>query len=190
MRALAVMNCVAVLVQDGETGYEEFQMRFPRLALCLSVLAFAVVPASAQDQACSAASLNGAFGYSLKGTVYDSQYYTYLIGAVGRIVADGNGAVTGTMSLNFDGTAARTQFTGTYTIDADCTGTMAISTTLVGSNGTTHFDFVILDDGKTVELVQTDSPFIVTGTMKLQKTPAATPTPTPASDPTTASVRK
>jgi hypothetical protein len=160
-------------------------MRFPRLALCLSLLALAVVPASAQEEdvACSAASLKGPFGYSLKGTVYDNQYYTYLIGAVGRIVADGNGAITGTMSLNFDGSSGRTQFTGTYTVDADCTGSLEISTTLVGANGTTHFDFVIMDDGKTIELVQTDSPFIVTGTLKQQKTPTSVPTPAPATDP-------
>lgn len=151
-------------------------MKFAHLAICLLLLSFAAVPASAQSDDCSAASLTGAYGYSLKGTVYDRQFNTYLIGAVGRLVADGNGTLTGSDTVNFDGETIRRQLTGTYTVNADCTGALSFSSP---GGGLTTMDFVITDDGKIVELVQTDYPYILTGTMRRQKTPVATPAPTP-----------
>jgi hypothetical protein len=132
--------------------------------------------ASAQSSGCTTASLNGAFGYSLKGSWYDAQYYVYLIGIVGRVVADGNGAITGADSFNFDGTAGKRQYTGTYTVNDDCTGSLNFKTS-DGNNF--NFDFVIYSDGKEASLVETDQNYIVTGDLKQQTaTPAPAPTAT------------
>ena len=127
----------------------------------------------AQD-ACDATSFKGAFGYKLTGSYYDSNYYVYLIGAVGRLVSDGSGAITATDTFNNDGSASKRQLTGTYVVNEDCTGSLILS-----GSGTfvTHADFVIMNDGKEISLVQTDSGIILTGELKLQKqtAPAATP---------------
>jgi hypothetical protein len=130
--------------------------------------------ASAQSSGCNVASLNGAFGYSLKGSWYDSQYYVYLIGIAGRMVADGNGAITGADTFNFDGYPGKRQYTGSYTVNDDCTGSLVFTT----SDGSTYnFDFVIFNDGKEASVVQTDNSYIVTGDLKRQTAPAA-PAPT------------
>lgn len=139
------------------------------LVLCLMVIAPTGIRVSpvvrAQDKTCDATSLTGAFGYSLTGTVYDQQYYTYLLGAAGRMTADGNGNLTGADTYNFDGTIAKRQYTGSYTVNADCTGSLSFTTT---NGNATHADFAIVNNGKEVNLVQTDAGWILTGVMKLQ----------------------
>ena len=133
----------------------------------------------AQD-ACSAASFKGAFGYSLKGSYYDRSYNVYLIGAAGRLVSDGAGAITGADTISYDGQAVRRKFTGAYTVNDDCTGTLVLN---ADDNTTTNADFVIVNDGKEVSLVETDPGIILTGDLKRQKTQtqtAAPSTPAPA----------
>ncbi len=145
----------------------------------LLLLAMAAVPMLAADPpTCDLTSLNGAFGYKLTGYVYDSMGYTYYLGVVGRMVSDGNGNLTGTDTYSFDGSLVKRQYTGTYTINADCTGSLTITT----SNGnSTHADLVIVGNGTEVELVQTDGGYILTGTLKQQNPPVANPQPqTPA----------
>jgi len=150
--------------------------------IALSVMLFGLVPlvANAQDKTCDVTGLKGAFGYRVTGNFWDNQGYLYFIGATGRMVADGAGALTGAHTYNFDGTAVKQQYTGTYTVDADCTGSLTITPT---SGNAMHFDFVIVNDGQQIELVETDTSFIVSGAMKLQSSTAAqtqTTTPTPA----------
>ena len=129
----------------------------------------------AQSTGCDASSLKGAYGYRVNGTAYDSQYYTYLFGAVGRLTFDGAGALTGTDTLSADGQILRGRtITGTYTMNSDCTG----SVVLTNSSLTMNFDVVSVNNGSEWDLVQTDSSFILTGVMK-QQNPVITPV-TPA----------
>jgi hypothetical protein len=137
-------------------------------------------PAAAQEKTCDATALKGAFGYRLSGFVYDNQGYMYILGAAGRMVSEGSGNLSGAHTYSFDGSIVKQQYTGTYTVAEDCTGSMTLS--LPGSS-VMHFDFVIVNNGLEVELVQTDPAYSLTGTMKHQSPPAAqpaTPTTSPA----------
>jgi hypothetical protein len=141
-------------------------------ALAICVLAAALVigtgkaPAvHAQTKDCDATSLTGAYGYSLTGTVYDSQYNWYLLGAAGRLVSDGSGSLTGADTFSFDGDIVKRQYTGTYTMNADCTGSMTLTPP---SGAASHFDFVAVNNSKEVNVVQTDTDWILTGVLKLQ----------------------
>jgi hypothetical protein len=142
------------------------------IALAICVLAAAVVIGNrgipvvhAQNKECDATSLSGAYGYSLNGYVYDNYGYVYMLGAAGRLVSDGNGNLTGADTYSFDGTIVKRQYTGTYTMNADCTG----SVTLTPSSGSaTHADIVAVNNAKEVNLVQTDTGFILTGVLKQQ----------------------
>jgi hypothetical protein len=145
----------------------------PVRVLSLGLLFGGLTAGLAQTGACDLTSFNGAFGYSLSGSVYDTRGYVYLIGAAGRMTSDGAGNLTGADTYSFDGNVAKRQYTGTYTVESDCTG----SVTLTTPNGnSTHFDFVLVNDGKEVSLVQSDSGWIVTGSLKkqTQQAPAAT----------------
>jgi hypothetical protein len=143
------------------------------LLLCVASLGGASI-ASAQD-ACDATTITGNYGYSLNGYVYDQQGYTYYLTAVGVASGDGAGNLSGSETMSFDGKIVKHKFTGTYTVNSDCTGSATFN---YADNVVIHFDLVILNDAKEINLVQTDSGWIYSGTLKKQKT--ATPAPAPA----------
>ena len=137
------------------------------LTLSLGSRAAQVVHADSTPTTCDATTLNGAYGYTLSGYAYDANYNIYISAAVGRFVADGNGGVTGSDSMNFDSSIFKRKITGTYTINSDCTG----SVTLTYDDGTNkaqtvHGDIIAVNNGKEVNFAQTDAPFMVTAVMK------------------------
>src|SRR5207249_7697148 len=75
-----------------------------------------------------------------------------IFGSAGRFVADGNGGLTGSDSLSIDGGITRgRKYTGTYTVNADCTGSMIFQANSAGGN---NFDIVLTDNGRQVKLVE------------------------------------
>lgn len=144
------------------------------IALAIGVVAAALVigyrkipVVHAQDKGCDATTVTGAYGYTLSGSVYDNYGYIYVLGAAGRMVSDGNGNLTGAETLSFDGTIVKRQYTGTYTMTAECTGSLTLT---MSAGGTMHADIVAVNNGKELNLVQTDTAYIVTGVLK-QQTP-------------------
>lgn len=115
---------------------------------------------------CSAATLTGPYGYSLGGTYYDAQGYSYVFASAGRMIFDGSGNITGADTINNDGSPARRQYAGSYVVNSDCTGTVTLTTT--GATASTHGDIVLVSGGKEVNFVQTDANIIFSGTLKAQ----------------------
>ncbi|HEY3439952.1 MAG TPA: hypothetical protein VGK29_04345 [Paludibaculum sp.] len=144
-----------------------------RFLIAAALLLGTTAAAHAQDS-CDATSFSGAFGYSLKGSVYDRSYNVYLLAAAGRIVADGAGNITGADTISYDGSAVRRKLTGTYTVNADCTGTLVLRG---DDTSVTNADFVIVNDGKEVSIVQTDDGYILSGDLKRQKSVVAAAAP-------------
>lgn len=109
---------------------------------------------------CTLASLKGCYGYSYTGTVLGFGS----IAAVGPINFDGEGNTSATYSVNLGGTNVQGSFTGTYTVNEDCTGTIKINLPLLGisSNGR----FVIVEEGKEAPFMGTDPGVTVTGVAK------------------------
>ena len=108
-----------------------------------AMLALAVTQNSvfAKDQACSNASLKGSYGFYSPG--FDVPARTPRL-AVGRETFDGNGNYTNTITINNNGTLIHLNDFGTYTVNADCTGT--IFNTASGAT----FQFVLVDGGKEI----------------------------------------
>lgn len=147
------------------------------LALCAASLGLTTV-ARAQNT-CDATTITGNYGYSFNGYVYDRQGYSYFLTAVGVASSDAAGNLSGSETYSFDGSIIRHKFTGTYTVNSDCTGTATLN---YSDNTVIHFDIVILNDAKEINAVQTDSGWIYSGTLKKQKTTTtSTPSTTPAS---------
>src|SRR5262249_35067330 len=77
---------------------------------------------------CSNANLNGTYYYLFTGTITRTatpQGYVEL----GKLIADGNGGISGTSTASTAGTVANLTMTGTYTILADCSGTINLTVT-------------------------------------------------------------
>ena len=109
---------------------------------------------------CTLLSLRGRYGYTYQGTVDGFGG----VAAVGPINFDGAGNTSATYSVNLGGTNFQGSFTGAYTVNPDCTGTVRIDLPLLGTSS--HGRFVIVDGGKEAFFMGIDDGVTVTGDAK------------------------
>ena len=114
---------------------------------------------------CSATSLSVPYSYNFWGTLYDNVGNVYAYGDVGLISADGNGKLTGSDTVSKDGIIGQRTFTGTYTVNANCSGSAKFQFS-DGSN--TSMDFALGNGAKAINFIDTDIDVIVTGTATAQ----------------------
>ena len=110
-----------------------------------------------QDKTCSNASLQGGYG-TQAATVLPAGR---LFGVVGRFRFDGKGSWTLNLTINDNGAVSRVNDSGTYTVKADCTGTL-----FPRSPGTV--EIVLVDGGKEILGLRTDLLVFVSLTTKKQ----------------------
>lgn len=139
------------------------------IAAGLAIGRFTAQPVARAQDGCTNESFKGVYGYVHNGAFYyqDGSGNWGYYAAAGKMAADGNGAVANTESASFDGYVQRNQnYSGTYTINADCTGTA----TFTDSSGKTiaNFDLVLSNGGKDIQMVETDADTMISGTAKLQ----------------------
>jgi hypothetical protein len=80
------------------------------------------------------------------------------IAAVGEHTSDGKGNTYATYTASVNGVIhPGIMVTGIYTVNGDCTGTLA------ESDGS-HYDFVVTPDGSNVSWIRTDTGFVTSGT--------------------------
>ena len=107
---------------------------------------------------CSEATLKGTYlfaqnGVEIKGD--DQRPFTL----AGYDVFDGNGEVKGLASANFNGQTFRNdRFSGTYTVKANCTGTVTFR-----DGAATHGDIFIAPDGSKFAFVRTNPEDVAAG---------------------------
>jgi hypothetical protein len=88
---------------------------------------------------------------------------TGAIAYVAQVLLDGNGNVSGTGTFDVAGTIRPTTITGTYAESANCTGTIQMTP---NGSSTLNFAFVVVNAGKELLLVETDSNARVAGYMQ------------------------
>ncbi|MBV9443066.1 MAG: hypothetical protein JO217_10255 [Acidobacteriaceae bacterium] len=99
-----------------------------------------VLAADEGDRVCSNATLKGSYGFVTGGIVVPANTPR---GVVGRWNFDGQGNFTiNTLTINNGGTILHLTDAGTYTVNADCTGTIL---PVIGGGS---IDIVIVDNGK------------------------------------------
>jgi|RhiMetdeSRZDD1v2_1073273.scaffolds.fasta_scaffold50844_4 hypothetical protein len=140
-----------------------------RLSGVILFVLMSAVSAFAQDRAdtqhgdgggrCDLRSLRGSYGYTMLGGVNDGSDPTLqthaIFAGLGRIVFDGRGGHSGVEIVNFASQFIDRTFTGTYTVNADCTGILR-RTEIPLSNAVVRF--AIVDNGKQVVFMQIDNP--------------------------------
>jgi hypothetical protein len=122
-------------------------------ALMLGVLTAGVVYANNSDDAgakkCSVATLDGTYPFAFDGVQITGKNDQVPFAIAGYGVFDGNGKEKGVVSSNFNGEVSRKEpVSGTYTVKADCTGTLTFAD---GS----QIDLFIAPDGSMFTFVQT-----------------------------------
>jgi hypothetical protein len=134
-------------------------------ALMLVVLAAGAVYANNKDAGakCSEATLHGRYLFAVDGFEIMGNDKVVPFADAGYEVYDGNGKVKGVFSGNFNGEITRKEkFSGTYTVEADCTGTVRYT------DGT-RYDQFIAPDGSMFTFVQTN-PEVVDAAFELRGT--------------------
>jgi hypothetical protein len=124
------------------------------LYVVLGVLVGSHVCALAQEKTCSNATLKGSYGYTGTQFTISPPAIAGPFATVGRQVFDGQGNTTAAGTTSVNGNMVKVTFTGTYNVNADCTGSMTILVSPVSITG--HYDFVIDDDGAEVRVIGTD----------------------------------
>jgi len=134
------------------------------IALAILFLLGTVSSAQAQDHQCSNATLDGSFGFTSTGTIFNPS--ASLFAQVGRQTFDGNGNTDATATTSINGASFPVTIKGTYTVNPDCTGSLTLHVSPVGI--TVHADFVIASDGAELRAIVTDPGTVVTVVAKKQ----------------------
>jgi hypothetical protein len=146
--------------------------RNPFLTATLVLLSLALFPAAAQQAMaadCTLASAAGSWTYSFNGSVFNAQANTFVpLASMGKIDFDGHGKVTGSET---DASPASIQpvpvtYSGTYTENPDCSGTITLTTS---ASQTLTVSFEDANDGNEAYLIITSKGFVMTGTTKRVK---------------------
>jgi len=82
---------------------------------------------------------------------------------VAQVILDGNGNVSGTGTFDVNGRIVTAPFTGTYTESANCTGTAQFTPS---GSSRLNFHFVVVNAGKEILLLETDTNTVVGGYMQ------------------------
>jgi hypothetical protein len=113
-------------------------------------------------EGCFLGSVHGSFGMSTTGSIV-AFGPVGLVAEAGIISFDGEGNVSQTTTVSLNGTIVPDRHaTGTYTVDADCTGDLKVllPTPAGFSPSTSHF--VIVDSGRELRMVNTGNGRVLT----------------------------
>jgi hypothetical protein len=129
------------------------------VVLVLGVLAAGVGYANNESAGakCSESTLDGRYLFAFNGSKIKDNSKVVPFAQAGYEVYKGNGKMKGGLSGNFDGKVTRNEhFTGTYTVKADCTGSLRYK------DGT-RYDLFLDPDGRRFTFVQTNPEFVGAG---------------------------
>ena len=107
---------------------------------------------------CGLSGKKATFAQTLLGKINSTEPIAY----VSQVILDGKGNVSGKGTFAVNGGFSTASITGTYTEGSNCTGT--ITMTPAGST-TIHLDFVVVNAGKGLLLLETDTTAAVAGVM-------------------------
>jgi hypothetical protein len=122
-----------------------------RMSMVLAALA-ASTGAQAQEP-CNLGSLKGQYVFVGRGFIEAAEPGVQRV-HYGIFVFDGAGKFSGKQSSSRGGKIGREKLQGTYTLDADCTGTMTFESLL--TYGQIHWDLYVTEDHKRGHIIRMD----------------------------------
>ena len=119
---------------------------------------------------CTNAGVGGSFELAARGSFLAGAPFTgpvILIGELAlRVNASGDGVISGRIAGSETGTIltfAEEPVTGSYSVDANCKGTLTITSK---GESALNFSFVIVDSGNEMLAIETDADTVVTATLR------------------------
>ena len=139
------------------------------LALAVGICATNAAAFGDDDDVCSVASLKGSYGIQSTGSIV-ALGPIGPIAEAGTITFDGAGGVSSITTVSLGGQIIpnRTSLSGSYTVNADCTGDLAVILPIPGGTTTSTSHFVIVDHGKEIRLVNTGTGRVIVGNARKQ----------------------
>jgi hypothetical protein len=115
------------------------------------------IATTAHARSCKLSGVAGAYGYTTSGTIPTIG----AVAAVGHINLDASGNLTGVQTASFNGAIFSETLSGTYTVNADCTGSAVVK---VYHSGvlvrTTNLDVIFENDQRELRAI-----FLTAGTV-------------------------
>jgi len=159
-------NCTGSLTvndQDGETRHDNFVFDNGNKGWQgIQTDSGRVISGFALAEGAAVCGENGkkqTFAANLSGSVINVGQVAY----GEQVILDGKGNVSGNGTFSLAGAIYMVPITGTYTENADCTGSAQITP---HGFSTLNFNFVVVNVGKEILLIETDTNTIVSGTMQ------------------------
>jgi hypothetical protein len=137
-------------------------MNLKRMLIVLTVLLLSSFHSFAAGFTCSLAKVSGSYGYTTSGFVLAPSGVFVPAAAAGRINFDAQGNVSGTQTRVVAGSALAETFSGTYTVNPDCTGDFTVL--VQPDTRTSSVHLVWTDNAKGVSAVFTTPGFVLTAT--------------------------
>jgi len=136
------------------------------VAPIFGILSFSLFVAALPAQAgqCSNANVSGSYGYITSGFVATPNGAFVPVAAAGRIVFDRQGNVSGTQTRVVAGSSLDETYSGTYTVNADCTGSFTV--VVQPDTRTSTVNLVWTDNAKGASAVFTNPGFVLTSTAR------------------------
>jgi len=127
--------------------------------LCAIVTLGASSALLAHDGPCTYRSVSGDWGYTTDGT----RNGVGLVAGAGGLTLDRNGNVSnGAQTVSFAGTIAEETFSGTYTLNSDCTASMTVDVVSPIAPRTSHLNLIFVSDSNGVLGIFADDGTILT----------------------------
>ena len=135
--------------------------------MTLSILGLMVPQANAQRR-CSNTDVVGVYSFVASGTFGTAGFAT-----AGQTIYDGNGGASGIINISLGGTVTGPiAWTGTYSVNADCTFTKTIIIPGLGPMGAplkANFFLTASDNFAELRFIATDAGTVITGTARRQQ---------------------
>ena len=107
------------------------------------------------QERCTNASLNGSYAFKVDGTNVANPYLPFgPFAAVGKNTYDGRGHMNGVITVSSNGSIIPATYTGTYTVNANCTG---VKSATLSIGAVVDFSFVIDDDLREIQMIVTQA---------------------------------
>jgi hypothetical protein len=116
-------------------------------------------PEAKAQARCNLLTVKGSYGVLATGSFGPAQLAT-----LGTVNFDGAGNISGQSTSSFSGSISSDSFTGTYTVNEDCSGTINFVYAFFTISGNT----VIVDNGKELFLIETNPGAVASGVLKRQ----------------------
>jgi len=145
----------------GNSREEQSMSRKLAIASVLLGLA-ALVQAPAllanDDGPCSYRSVSGAFGYTVNGI----RNGVGPVAGAGTVTFHQDGTVEGKQTVSFNGIIADETYSGTYTVQSDCSGSFTVDVVSPIAPRTSHVNVIWTSDSNAAKSIFTDAGTILT----------------------------